>query len=483
MGKSHKAIKHRKRKKRLASSKSKSPRRAWGQWVLLFGAIASVVVILWIYYSAESGDKTTDDPLTASVKPQKPSAVQPQLTPEEEIDVLEQEELELAGMVMKDFPDSEGALEIMGNFHSRHGRKAEAAEFWQRCLDKDPRRLSVYSSLGTVAIDSGEFAEAITHLRKAVEIHAKAPGIHERIGRALVELGRYDEAIEELEEEIGIVPQSVEGHFLLGQAYLKQKAFEKAQSHYEKALELNPKYANACYGLAQVFTKLKQAEKAKKYQARFRALLAEENKSEYEDGETISVADLVSARASAAVAFLNAEKLYRAGRDLVRSEVLLKRAVELDSNNPECFERLGSLYNMTNRLGEALRQLERMSEIEPSNPYCYLNIGKISVRLKQYDNAERAYRSAIQVAPKQSPGYRELARLYLARGVKPGQAREFAQTAVSLEASAENFFVLSWASGANGDHAQALKAIEEALRLEPKNSKYGQVYERIKDEN
>ena len=483
MEKSHKVIKPRKRKKRIAPSKSKTPGGSFTKWILLFGVIASVAVILGIYYSPKSGGNATDEPLTPSVKRQEPSPPRPKLTPQQEIAALKQEEMELARMVMKDFPDSEGALELMGNFHSRHGRRKEAAQFWQRCLDKDPRRLSVYSSLATVAIDSGEFEEAIAHLRKAIEIRPKAPAIREKIGHALVELGRYDEAIEELEEEIRILPQSLTAHFLLGQAYLKQKAYKKAQSHYEKALELSPKYVNACYGLAQVFVRLKQPDKAKEYQAKFRTFRAEENQSVYEDREMGALADLPSARASAALAFLNAEKLYRARQDLRRSELLLKRAVELDSNNPKCFERLGSLYNMTNRLPEALRQLERMSRIEPLNPYCYLNIGKIATRLKQYDNAERAFRNAIKAAPQLSLGYRELTRLYLMTNAALAEARELAQKAVSLDPSAESFFVLGWACDLNGDRTGALKAIEKAINMEPDNWKYRQAYERIKSGN
>ncbi|MBL7153169.1 MAG: tetratricopeptide repeat protein [Phycisphaerae bacterium] len=480
MGKPHKAIKRRKRKNRTAPSKPKSPGRPLGKWVLLFGAIASVAVILGIYYYPKSGEKTTDEPLSPSVKRREPSAVQPKLTPQQEIAALKQEEMELARMVMKDFPDSEGALDLMGNLHSRHGRRTEAAEFWRRCLEKNPRRLNVYRNLATVAIDAGEFEDAVEHLRKAVEIDPKAPAIHEKIGHALVEIGRYDEAIEELEEEIRILPRSVTAHFMLGQAYLKQKAYKKAQSHYEKALELSPKYANACYGLARVFMRLKQPDKAKEYQAKFRTFGAEENQGVYKDRGVYAVADLHSARASAAQALLDAETLYRARKDFGRSEALLQRAVALDSNNSKCFERLGSLYNMTNRFSEAVRQFERMSQIEPSNPYCYLNIGKISIRLKQYDNARRAYLKAMKAAPQLSLGYRELARLYLTTNAALEEARELARKAVSLDASAESFFVLGWACDLNGDRAEASKAIQEALRLEPKNSKYRQIYERIK---
>jgi tetratricopeptide (TPR) repeat protein len=193
--------------------------------------------------------------------------------------------------------------------------------------------------------------------------------------------------------------------------------------------------------------------------------------------------DLTSVRESTAVALMNAEKLYRARRDFARAETLLKRAAELDPDNPKCYEKLGSLYNITGRLPEALVQMERMSKVDPANPYCYLNIGKLSTRLKQYDKAENAFRNAIKAAPNLSVGYRELARLYLTGSANLEKALELAKKAVDMEPSAENFFVLSWACDVNGDRPAALKAINEAIRLEPRNPKYRQIHERIKSGN
>jgi tetratricopeptide (TPR) repeat protein len=295
-----------------------------------------------------------------------------------------------------------------------------------------------------------------------------------------VGLGQYDEAIRQLQEEIRISPRAPTAHFLLGQAYLKQKAYEKAQAHYEKALELSPKYANACYGLARVFMGLKQPEKAKEYQAKFRSFRAEGNQDAYDDREMGTVDYLASARASVAQALLDAEKLYRGRKDFSRSEVLLQRAVVVDPNKPECFERLGLLYYMTNRPAEAVRQFELMSEIQPNNPRCYLNIGNISNRLGRFGQAERAYKKVTVVAPQESVGYRKLSQLYLNKNMKLTEARTLAQKAVELEVSAENLFVLAWACDVNGDRAEAAKAIERAIRLDPKNLKYRQVYERIK---
>jgi len=145
--------------------------------------------------------------------------------------------------------------------------------------------------------------------------------------------------------------------------------------------------------------------------------------------------------------------------------------------------KLASLYQMTNRISDALEMHKKISQIEPKNPTCYLNIGIFSTQLKRFADAEEAFLKAIALAPKSSIGYRELAQLYLKTGRNFPEAREIAKKAVVLEPIAVNYFVLCWACDKNSDPANALKAIKQAIQLEPDNSKYKQIYERIKNSN
>lgn len=451
--------------------------RKWA-FICVVGACVTIGVLCVLRYSSNDAgraDRSRQSEIVPGRSKPPAGAGAPKTGMVQEIAALKTEEMALVQAVMKDFPKNVTALEQRGNFSSRHGQRTEAAAFWQKCLAVDPRHFNAHRNLGMVALDKAEYEQALEHYRTAAGIRPEAKGIHGKMGEALVGLGRYDEAIRQLKEEMRISPRKATAHFLLGQAYLKQKAYEKAQAHYEKALELNPKYANACYGLARVFMVLKQPEKAGEYQAKFRTFRAEMNQNAYDRREMGTVDYLASARASVAQALIDAEKLYRDRKDFSRSEALLKRAVV---------------------------QFERMSEIQPNNPRSYLNIGNISTRLGRFGQAERAYKKAIVVAPRESVGYRKLSQLYLRKNTvvapresaeyrslsqlylkkntKLAEARTFAQKAVDLDGSAENLFVLGWACDVNGDRAEAAKAVERAIRLNPKNLKYRQVYERIK---
>lgn len=456
------------------------------KWVFLCvaGVLVAIGILLLMYYSSNDrpAKQVGRQPERPPTRPEPPAQA-PKLEPEQEIEALKREEAELLQALIRDFPDNPFALEQMGNSLSRHGRKNEAVTYWHKSLAVDPDHFNAHRHLGTVALEKGQYEQALESYRAAARIRPEADGAHVKIGEALIGLGEYDQAIEQLQQELRIAPEAAAAHFLLGQAYLKQKAYEKAQSHYEKALSLIPDYVNAYYGLARVFVGLKQPDKAAECQAKFRAL-RDQQSQDTEDDREMSTADYLTAtRSSVAEALLNAEELYRDSKDLGRSEALLRRAVVLDPNNIQCFERLGLLYYMTNRLPEAVHQFRRVGEIQPNNPNCYLSIASISSQLGEFDQAEGAYQKVIEIVPRESIGYRKLAQLYLGADTKLPDAMTLAKRAVDLEPSAEDFYVLGWACDVNGSRAEAAQAIERAIKLDPNNQLYRQVYERIKGRN
>jgi tetratricopeptide (TPR) repeat protein len=107
--------------------------------------------------------------------------------------------------------------------------------------------------------------------------------------------------------------------------------------------------------------------------------------------------------------------------------------------------KLGALFQNSRRLPDALKIYEKVAEIEPDNMISHINIGVISMQLKRFDNAEKVFKKVIKLAPKFSGGYRELAQLYLRQATKFPEALDLAKTAVELEETAANYFILSWA--------------------------------------
>ena len=447
--------------------------------VIIYAVVAGIFPVKFLPRSygqplrlEESPDYIEDPVQLPVIKP---------LSTKQEVVALKKEELELAEQLMREFPDRDESLVIMGNLCYRHGDAVKALEYWNKALQINPKQPNVYKSMALSYMKKGQFDDAVAEFKKALDIQPELADVYVNIGHSLMMSGRPDEAVEALQKEIQISPNADFAYFLLGQAHLQQKEYQKAQENYEAAIKINPKYSNAYYGLASACAKLGDRDKAKEYSESFKKLKAEERK--HLKGRKIEYDDFVETQKSAAITYINVGRMYRENGKLTKAEELLKQAAGLDPRNVVCFLELATLYQLSKQPSKTLQMYKKISEIQPEYPVSYLVIGILSAHLKRFDESEEAFRKLITLAPKKSDGYRELARLYLKTGENLPQARQLAEKAVSLEAIAANYFVLSWACYANGDTANALPAIKRAIKLDPDNQNYMLLYKQIQKRN
>jgi superkiller protein 3 len=449
---------------------------------LIFGLIVCAIIVgislRWFFSNA------SDRPEEAKQSSDsfEPKASTAELTQEEQIAALKKEEMELARYIMKAFPDRDGSYMLMGDLYARHGDSTEAVKFWEKSLEIEPKQFDAWRNMGLNALEKGQFDQAVKYLRKALDIRPDAAGLRSDIAKALMDSGKYIEAIAELQQEIKIVPSSFTTRFQLAEAYRQQKEYDKAIEHYEQTIRLEPEHSHAYYGLVMVYTRMKQRDKAQEHLAVFRKL-REKIDSVYGTREEGPREYLVLLRTNVVKTYLDAERLYRNSGDTAKAEELLKRASGIDPNNARCLERLASLYYTSNRPAKALECFEKIARLDPNNPISYLNIGQVATRLRMFEKAERAFRKTIALAPNNPAGYRELTRFYLRTNTNLTQAHGLAQKAITLEKNAETYFLLGWAADLNGDRAGAMQAMERAIKLQPRNQKYRQIYERIKNRN
>jgi Flp pilus assembly protein TadD len=114
---------------------------------------------------------------------------------------------------------------------------------------------------------------------------------------------------------------------------------------------------------------------------------------------------------------------------------------------------------------------------------CHLHYGALAMQMRRFAPAEQAFQQVITLAPNSSRGYSGLAHLYLQANQKLPEARQLAQKAVTLEPSAFNHYVLSWARDRNGDRTGAIVSIRRALELEPDNPRFRRIAELMEERN
>jgi tetratricopeptide (TPR) repeat protein len=291
-------------------------------------------------------------------------------------------------------------------------------------------------------------------------------------------LGRPQEAVEEMERGRGAGVLSGFDYFVLGQGYLQLGQWDQARAGYESAVKHQPDCTSAYYGLFTVYTRLNERDKAQAYKATFERLKAEEMKVLKDRNDAFS--DLQEMRLSLATTYVVAGIQYEDCQDTAKAEQMLRRAAELDPQNVNALNELGTLCRGSGRTAEALELYRKAAAVEPPHPACWLNLGILLAQSNRFAEAEEALRKVIQLLPDQSDGYREMAQLYLRAQVKLPEARALAERAVALQPVAQNYFVLSRACDQNGDPPRALAALRRAMELAPANRMYRQTYDRLR---
>ncbi|MCK4822014.1 tetratricopeptide repeat protein [bacterium] len=391
---------------------------------------------------------------------------------------LKEEAIDIAVQLTKDFSNSADAVFLLGNVYRNQGNSTMAVKCWERYLELNPDHAEAYDGMGWVAFQKAEYQKAVELWHRVLEINPRLPGVYESLACALICLGRAEEAIMALQKNIEISEKPINSYFMLGKQYLLLKEYEKAKKCYETVIRMQPAHVSAYYGLATACERLGQKDKFKDYIEKFKELKAGEMQALKARDSAFD--DLVSLRRNVAQTHTRIGQFYYVRKNSQKAEELLRRAATLDPKHSDCRILLASLYQQDGRVAQALQLHEQLAMIEPHNTVHHGNVGVLSVQLQRFDRAEKAFRKAIDLAPKQSFGYQYIAYLYLTMNRKLPEARKLAEKAVALEKTGENFFILSRACNVNGDRASAMSAIQQAIKLEPNNIKYRQMYEQLK---
>jgi len=444
--------------------------------VILCAAVVSIILLM----SPPPQEQQTADPnrSAAQQEEQKPTAPSEPNEADQGLAAIKRDAIRVVEGLIKDFPGNENPLIIMGEVLRSYGDAAAAMEYYEKALRINPGRPDVHAAIGEFARKEGDLEKAIAHWRDVLRIQPNSQLMHGYIGEALLMLNKPAEAIESLEKEIQVTPYSSRSYCLIGQSCLKLKENERAKKNYEAAVEINPENFEAYYGLMTVCNRLGDREKAKEHSEKFKRLKQEETEKVKADKKAYD--DIAETQKRLASTYASVAQIYRLGGNLARAEKLLKQGNSLDPENVTCLMELASIYNQSNRRSEAIEIHAKVAQIRTDDLISLLQFGALSVDLKKLEDAEEAFRKAIEVSPGSPMAYQKLALLYLSTNKEPSRAKQLAEKAVELDQKALNYSVLSQACVMNRDGAGALRAIKRALELEPDNKQYQRYHDLVR---
>lgn len=122
----------------------------------------------------------------------------------------------------------------------RYFRKViELTEGGQFADVNERREIALYN-LGLIAVDAGEYEEAVGFLKGALRIRRDASDTYYYLARAYKGLGETEAAYEQLETALAFDPNYAQAHFLMGELYMSEEDEINAAEHFRITLDIAP---------------------------------------------------------------------------------------------------------------------------------------------------------------------------------------------------------------------------------------------------
>lgn len=320
----------------------------------------------------------------------------------------------------------------------------------EKALDEstklDPALVETYLVLAEIRLRQGRLDDAESLVRKALSIKPKAPSTLVALGNIMLLKKDSNQAESMYRKALAINSNHVPAYLGLGELNLRVLGKPKeAIAAYKRACEINPNLASGQYALGSAYAADRQhAEAIKAFQ--------EASRLTPSDPQPLHAIGRIQA---------NDRKLDQAVQSFTAA---------LDANAgylPALIDRADAQAAL-GRDREAAADYEKAVATQAGNAQLWLKLGVLKDRLKERDEAIKAYQKAISLNSELPLAYNNLAWLTYGDKTQLDQALEWSRKATTLAPKVPQFHdTLGWIHRARGNLDEARKSLETAARLPP----------------
>jgi protein O-GlcNAc transferase len=327
-----------------------------------------------------------------------------------------------------------------------HGRgDLQGAErLYRQVLSLQPQHAGALDMLGTLAIQTGNAAAALTLFARAVAIAPEQPLYHVHLGEAQRRTGNLELAERSFREGARLGPDSLEAHDALAGLLKSDGHFDEAAAEYRETVRLRPALSITHYNLGVVLTALGKPDEAIECYRRACAL-----------------------QPPLAEAHINLAGLLHNRHEVDAAAGEYQRALAIRPDSFDALLNYGIMLLLAGRVDEALLYFDRALQVRPGSAKAHLNRGNTLRIQRRSTEAIAAYRHAAQLDPSFDEAYHNLAVIYN-EFQQADPALEFCEKGLLLEPrSASLCNCKAFALHVQGRGDEALAWYRKAMELDP----------------
>lgn len=308
----------------------------------------------------------------------------------------------------------------LGMLLDLYHRPDEASICYQRAHRLDPKSFKWLYYLGSLEAKHGKNTDAVGTLREALRLKPDYLPARLKLGESLFVAGELDESNETYSAIIKKWPEAAEAYYGLGRIAAARGDLTAARESFRKACDLFPPYGAAHYALAQVDRKLGKGEESDQQlnlHEKTRTLVPP-----FEDPLRDALRDLDMAAESH---LERGVELEQAGR-LEDAIAETQKALQLDPKLVMAHANLIILYGRVGNLEKAEEHYQAAVRLNPKQfPDAPYNYGMVLMKEGKLQEAEQAFRSALEINPSFADAHNNLGYLLERQGKFPEAIAEY----------------------------------------------------------
>ncbi|NKB43419.1 MAG: tetratricopeptide repeat protein [Alphaproteobacteria bacterium] len=224
------------------------------------------------------------------------------------------------------------------------GDLTDAADLYQKALERDPSHPDALHMLGLTAYQLGQTDAAAALLEQATKVRQPFAEAEANLGTVLMALGRLDDALDALLLAQTHAPDNAAILFNLGNAHNELHDWPAAKTAYEQAVSLMPDHAQAWCQLGMVHRALDELPQAMK-----------------------AYGHAIEAQPDHSQALYNLANVHRDLGSLGEAEKLLRQALGIRKDYAKAWNSLGTLLGDMGRSKEALDAFDQAVLFAPES--------------------------------------------------------------------------------------------------------------------
>jgi tetratricopeptide (TPR) repeat protein len=380
-------------------------------------------------------------------------------------------------------PDDPALHDALGAVLAQREQYEPAAVQFQRAISLDSALASAHFHLGSVFLNQGNPAAAVTELAQANTLAKDNVDYALQLGRALRADHQDDSSLAVLRHALMLDPASVDAKYELALTLQATDNARDALPLFKQVVAARPQDFAALTNLGLALVQTGDAKGAIPFYLRALSMNAQSATLREDLGVAhLQQSDLNHAieqfRAGLAVEPDNPQLHYDLGLalklkdDLTAAVPEFQQAEKLDPQLPDPPYTLGILYMQLGRFAEARTELEKATALRPNNGEAWALLGNVYKDSEEPQRGADALRRAIELMPNQPSPHISLAAILIQQGDSAGAAAERRKAAdlsrIAVSRQRANFALDSGkALLKRGQIADAIVQFQTAVEADP----------------